>query len=159
MLCLGIGLASPILAAPATPDIYPLEPPDTSSPRATVQSFVANMKAASDAFTSLMTIYRQEPGLYFSAEAEVHLGRLHTFLDRAVRCLDLTEVSPTLSPRVGLESMLFLKEVFDRLDLPDPASVPDAQAVADAGLDQWRIPHNGRRSHICHHSVLFINDT
>jgi MscS family membrane protein len=141
VLCLGIGLASPVLAAPATPDIYPLEPPDTSSPRATLQSFVVSMQAASEAFTSLMAIYRQEPGLYFSAEAHVHHDRLRTFLDRAVRCLDLTEVSPTLIPRIGLESTLFLKEVLDRIGLPDPASVPDAQAVADASLDQWRIPH------------------
>jgi MscS family membrane protein len=141
VLCLGLGLTSPVLAVPVTPEIHPLEPPDTSSPRATLQSFVASMKAASEAFTSLMTIYREEPGVYFSAEAQVHHGRLRTFFDRAALCLDLTEVSPTLSTRVGLESLLLLKEVLDRIDLPDPASVPDAQAVRDASLDQWRIPH------------------
>jgi MscS family membrane protein len=141
VLALAIGLGSPTLAVPATPEIYPLDPPDTSSPRATLQSFVESMKAASEAFTSLMTIYRQEPGLYFSAQAEVHLGRMRSFLDRALRCLDLTEVPPALSVRVGLESMLLLKEIFDRVDLPDPASVPDAQAMSSASLDRWRIPH------------------
>ncbi len=141
MLALAIGLASPTWAVAAAPDVYPLEPPDTSSPRATLQSFVENMKAASEAFTSLMTVYRQEPGLYFSAQAKVHQGRLRTFLGRAVRCLDLTEVSPTLSLRVSLESMLLLKEILDRVDLPDPASVPDAQAMSAASLDRWRLPH------------------
>jgi MscS family membrane protein len=141
VLALGIWLGSPAFAVPATPDIYPLEPPDTSSPRATLQSFVANMKAASEVFTTMMAIYRQEPGLYFSAQAKVHQDRMRTFLNRAARCLDLTEVSPTLSPRVSLESMLLLKEVLDRLDPPDPGSVPDAQAVAAANLDRWRIPH------------------
>jgi MscS family membrane protein len=141
VLSLAIGLGSPAFAVPATPDVYPLEPSDTSSPRATLQSFVANMKVASEVFTSLMTIYRQEPGLYFSAQAQVHHDRLRTFLNRAARCLDLTEVSPTLSLRVSLESMLLLKEVLDRLDLPDPDSVPDAQAMAAANLDRWRIPH------------------
>src|SRR5262245_45658944 len=99
------------------------------------------MQAASEAFTALMTIYRQEPGLYFSAQANVHRGRMRTFLDRAVRCLDLTEVSPTLASRVSLESMLLLKEVLDRVDLPDAASVPDAEAMSAASLDRWRIPH------------------
>ena len=141
VLLLAIGLGSPALAQPVAPDIYPLEPPDTSSPRATLQSFVENMKAASEAFTSLMTIYRQEPGLYFSAQAKVHHDRQRTFLNRAVRCLDLTEVPPTLSPRVSLESMLLLKEILDRVELPDPASVPDAEAVSTASLDRWRIPH------------------
>jgi MscS family membrane protein len=141
VLLLAVGLGSPALAQPVAPDVHPLEPADTSSPRATLQSFVENMRAASEAFTSLMTIYRQEPGLYFSAQAEVHHARLRTFLNRAVRCLDLTEVSPTLTLRVSLESMLLLKEILDRVELPDPASVPDAAAVSRAGLDRWRIPH------------------
>ncbi|HEY7366172.1 MAG TPA: mechanosensitive ion channel domain-containing protein [Methylomirabilota bacterium] len=140
VLCLGVGLGSPTLAVP---DIHPLEPPDTSSPRATLQSFVENMKAASDAFSTLMTIYRQEPGLYFSAQAKVHQSRMRSFLDRAVRCLDLTEVSPTLSLRVSLESTLLLKEILDRVELPDPASVPDAEAMSAASLDRWRIPRTG----------------
>jgi MscS family membrane protein len=141
VLALAVGLGSPGLAVSAAPDVYPLEPPDTSSPRATLQSFVENMRAASEAFASLMTVYRQEPGLYFSAQARVHHDRLRTFLERAVRCLDLTEVSPTLTPRVSLESMLLLKEVLDRIELPEPASVPDADAIAAASLDRWRIPH------------------
>jgi MscS family membrane protein len=143
VLCLGVGLGSPTLAVPATPDTFPLEPPDTSSPRATLQSFVGNMKAASDAFITLMTIYRQEPGLYFSAQAKVHQSQMRSFLHRAVQCLDLTEVSPTLSLRVSQESTLLLKEILDRVDLPDPASVPDAEAMSAASLDRWRIPRTG----------------
>jgi hypothetical protein len=99
------------------------------------------MKAASDVFATMMAIYRREPGLYFSPQAQVHQDRLKSFLNRAARCLDLTEVSPTLSPRVSLESLLLLKEIMDRIDLPDPDSVPDAHAMAAANLDRWRIPH------------------
>lgn len=141
VLALAVAAALPTLAVPAEPDLYPLEPPDTSSPRATLQSFDANMRAASESFTSLMAISRSEPDLYFSARAQVHYDRLRTFLERAIRCLDLSEVSPTLSLKVSVESMLFLKEILDRLDLPDPASVPDDRAMASAGLDRWRIPH------------------
>ena len=121
--------------------MYPLEPPDTSSPRATLQSFLVNMQEASDAFASLMAIYRREPGLFFSATAQVHHDRLRTFLERAVRALDLAEVSPALSQRVSLESMLLLKEILDRIDLPDAESVPNAQAMAETGRDRWRIPN------------------
>ncbi|HSO49117.1 MAG TPA: mechanosensitive ion channel domain-containing protein, partial [Acidimicrobiia bacterium] len=89
----------------------------------------------------LMAISRREPGLYFSAQAQVHHDRLSTFLEHAMRCLDLSEVSPTLSLKVSVESMVLLKEVLDRIDLPEPASVPDTQAMAAASLDRWRIPH------------------
>jgi MscS family membrane protein len=141
VLSLAIGLGSPTLALAAMPDVYPLEPPDTSSPRATLQSFVGNMQAASDAFTSLMAIYHREPGLSFSPDAQAHHDRLRTFLERAIRCLDVTELSPTLSLKVSTESVLLLKEILDRIDLPDPDSVPDAKAIAAAGLERWRIPH------------------
>jgi MscS family membrane protein len=141
MLALAIGLGSPTLALPAMPDVHPLEPPDTPSPRATLQSFVGNMQAASDAFTSLMAIYHREPGLFFSPNVQGHHDRLRTLLERAIRCLDVTEVSPALRLKVSLESALLLKEILDRIDLPDPNSVPDAQAIAAAGLERWRIPH------------------
>jgi MscS family membrane protein len=136
-----IALAIPTLATSATLDVHPLEPPNTSSPRATLQSFVSNMEAASEAFTALMTIYRREPGLFFSSHAQVHHDRLLAFLERAIRCLDLSNVSPTLSPKVSLESLALLKEIFDRIELPNPASVPDVEAVTAASLDRWRVPH------------------
>jgi MscS family membrane protein len=124
-----------------TPDLHPLEPSDTSSPRATLASFLRTMQEASRVHTALMKQYRSEPGLSFSPGARQQADRLSILLDRAGGCLDLSEVSPTLTRKVRLESVLLLKEIADRIDLPELESVPDAEAMAAAGQDRWRIPH------------------
>jgi MscS family membrane protein len=124
-----------------TPELHPLEPPDTSSPRATLQSFIVSMQEASEAFNSLMATYRNQPGLYFSPAAQEQFARLNSLMIRAERCLNLSEMAPAIKEKVGLESQLFLKEIFDRIELPPLESMPDAGAMAMAGLDRWRIPH------------------
>ncbi len=141
VLLLAIGLACPSAALPSTMDLHPLEPPDTSSPRATFQSFLGDMQEASDAFISAMALYRRERGLSFSPNAQAHFDRLIKFLPRARHSLNLSEIPPTLTDKVGLESALLLKEIFDRVELPALESVPDAEALAEAGTDRWRIPH------------------
>jgi MscS family membrane protein len=88
-----------------------------------------------------MENYRREPGLSFSPATQEQANRLSILLGRAGRCLDLSEVAPTLTRKVRLESTLLLKEIADRIDLPALESVPDAAAMETAGLDQWRIPH------------------
>jgi MscS family membrane protein len=60
---------------------------------------------------------------------------------RARSCLDLSDVAPVIKEKVGRESQLLLKEIFDRIELPPLESVPDAGEMAMGGLDQWRIPH------------------
>ena len=122
-------------------DPHPLEPPDTSSPRATLRSFLETMQEAVRIHSALLYNYRREPGLSFSPGTQEQFDRLATLFRRAGRCLDLSEVAPTLTERVTLESLLLLKEIADRIDLPVPESVPDAEAMATAGLDRWQIPH------------------
>ena len=124
-----------------SPALHPLEPPDTSSPRATLQSFLVSMQEASDAFNSLMATYRGQPGLYFSPAAQEHHARFRSLFVRAKSCLNLSGMAPTIKDKVGLESQLFLKEIFDRIELPPLESVPDAEEMAEAGFDRWRIPH------------------
>ena len=124
-----------------TPGLYPLEPPDTSSPRATLRNFIVSMREASEVFNSLMSTYRNQPGLYFSPATEEEYAYLSSLMIRARRSLNLTDVAPTVKEKIGLESQLLLKEIFDRIELPSLESVPDAGGMAAAGLDRWRIPH------------------
>lgn len=124
-----------------SPGLHPLEPPDTSSPRATLQSFIITMQEASEVFNSLITTYRSQPGLYFSPAVQEQHARLRSLMKRAQNCLNLSEMAPSIKEKVGLESRLMLKEIFDRIELPPLESVPDAGAMTMAGLDQWRIPH------------------
>jgi MscS family membrane protein len=55
---------------------------------------------------------------------------------RAIDCLDLREVAPTLHFDVGGYSALLLKEILDRVDLPAVNTIPGA----DTDLERWTIP-------------------
>ncbi len=96
-----------------------LAPPDRSSPRATLQSFLGHMNAAHAAYLNLE-----------SAEAVAHAFR------QAIDCLDLGQVAPTLHFDVGGYSALLLKEVLDRLNLPRPDQIPGE----GADLERWMVP-------------------
>ena len=61
-------LMTPALAATAEP-YYPLEPPDTSSPRATLQSFLSYMKEAQRFYLEAKRASLKEKGLYPSQES------------------------------------------------------------------------------------------
>jgi MscS family membrane protein len=134
-------LCVPASVAAATPELNPLEPPDTSSPRATLQTFLETMQEASRIYPALLEQYRSEPGLSFSPSAQREFDRMALLMERAAECLDVSDVPPRLTAKVTVESTLLLKEIFDRVELPALEAAPDAEAAAAAGLDRWRIPH------------------
>ena len=100
-------------------DLHPLAPPDRSSPRATLESFIGQMNAAYTAY-----VHHED------AEA-VSLA-----FGRAIDCLDLSQVAPTLHLDVGGYSALLLKEVLDRLELPPSDQIPGPEA----GIVRWILP-------------------
>ena len=114
--CVLLGLAA--FEALAS-DPHPLAPPDRSSPRATLHSFITQMEAAHRAYNS---------GTDGAGVAQA--------FRRAIDCLDLSEVAPTLYLDVGGYSALLLKEILDRLDLPSSEEIPDGES----GIDRWTIP-------------------
>jgi len=118
-LLLLLAAAAPAWAQTANP----LEPVDTSSPRATLASFLGEMNEAID-------LYRKG-GDRAAARLEVA---------DAVRCLDLSEVPPTIVDTVGFETALRLKEVLDRLQVPAGRRVPDAAQMEEALTGAWTIP-------------------
>lgn len=130
-------LLGPVGAAADGP--YPLEPPDTSSPRATLQSFFAT----GDEVIRRYLVYRHSPmgaiGLRRTAQQ-----RLEDALDKGVRLLNLSEVAPAAYSEVGNQAYILLQEVLSRIELPPMEAIPDAAAYAD--LDEkksarWTIPH------------------
>ncbi|WP_432738792.1 mechanosensitive ion channel family protein [Maridesulfovibrio sp. FT414] len=115
-----------LLSSPAgASTIFPLEPPDTSSPRATLSSFI---------------YYTDE--LYAAATAaKEDLVLAKEYLQRAEHCFDLSEVPPTLQRSVSIESVLRLREILDRIELPLLEDVPDKYEIKEQNLQKWRIPH------------------
>ena len=146
-------LVSSAFAAPAAAEEAfesPLQPPDTSSPRATLESLLVNVQAAYDVLMPAYASYRADPSLFPRESAREAEARAERLLERAVRTLNLSEVSRALTPKVGLERALLVKEVLDRIPLPPFDSIPGAVTVAESGqagpaaqseIVRWTVPH------------------
>ena len=112
-----------------------LLPIDTSSPRATMQSFLAFTKEADDRYRA----YRNSPNRASQQAFEQ--------IDNKVESLfDLSMVAPASRRQVAIDTFYLLWDVIARQQLPKPADIPDIssdQAAPDApeALTRWRIPH------------------
>lgn len=105
-------------------DANPLAPPDTSSPRATLQSFLANTKIA-----------------WSKALSQPKLSKgLSTYGQRALLCLDLSEIPGNYKSR-GVEGVVLLLDVLNRIPLPDFKDIPDSEEVQRDELTRWIIPN------------------
>jgi MscS family membrane protein len=126
----------------------PLKPPDTSSPRATLQSFLENINRA---YRVLMAAYRKNletPGFLISESVQQMAQQAEELFARGVYCLDLSKAPKALMPDIGYERALELKEIFDRIELPPFHLIPDAQAIEQeeekekiVGFGRWRVPN------------------
>jgi MscS family membrane protein len=114
----------PSLAQPVDFEPYPLEPPNTSSPQDTFRSF---LRYANDAVQK------------WRSEEDASL--INDAARRAMRCLDLSELPPAVRDALGIEKALLLKEILDRIELPDFEEIPgQEQVAADEDLTSWVIP-------------------
>lgn len=108
-----------------TMERYPLAPADTDSPRTTLRSFIETIDKA----------YQ----LYISGQRKTK--EIEYYSNRATRCLDLSNVAPTVLKYVGIESVLLLKEVLDRIEIPPFKEIPDRAAMKKKEFKKWVIPH------------------
>ncbi len=112
----------------------PLEPVDTSSPRATVQSFLTLTEEAAGIYNA----YRDTP----NPETQ---DAFWLIVDKAGRLLDLSRVPPAAQRKIADETFYLLWEVIGRVELPDLTEIPDADVGKDVQenleqLTRWRIP-------------------
>ena len=122
-------LMSFMIAGPAGAR-HPLEPLDTSSPRATFESFLAVIEETTERFYD----YRDSP-------SQATMAALFQMRDRFKRLLDLSEVPPAAREEVGVETIRLLWGVIARLDLPALDEIPDAVADEESKpLARWRMP-------------------
>lgn len=130
-------LAAPVFAAS---DDNPLRPADTTSPQGTLKTFVESVTEAFNILQSAQFAHMTEPGLSASEAVEKQVQQAEDAVARAIRTLDLSDVPPTAVQDIGLEKVLLLKEVLDRIKLPDPAAIPDKAAAKTDEIQQWRLP-------------------
>ncbi len=106
--------------------LHPLKPTDCSSPQATLQSFISNME-------ELFRLVKEDDAVIGDLEAEI-------FVDRAVRCLDLSQIDPTSADDLGARRAVLLMEILDRIEVPIDQA-PDSTQLSDSEGDRWRIPN------------------
>ena len=126
---------------------HPLKAPDTSSPHATLKSFLESVNRA---YRILMVAHKKNveaPGLLNTKSAEKLTQQAKRLFERGVYCLNLRKIPEALRQDVGYESAIMLKEIFDRIELPPSHLIPDAKAIEEEQeqkkfpkLDRWRIP-------------------
>ena len=113
---------------------YPLEPPDRSSPRATLKTFLDSSDAAASYFA-------QE---YRPARSRQTFRRLLDLLQTPVECLDLSDVPPAARGKTARSAALALYETLNRIELPPLDQVPGAERYSGAtgtNVLRWVIPH------------------
>ncbi len=114
--------------------LSPLEPADTSSPRATIASFLA----ITDDVMSRYIEYRKAP-------SPASQKALQQSVAKGYRLLDLSAVPPATRDETARDRFVLLWEVLARVQLPDPAAIPATFAATAGGAKaaqatRWRIP-------------------
>ena len=107
--------------------VSPLEPADTSSPRATLKSFRENFDRAWRDFHRLHDIN--------SIDRVAGL--------RAIRTLDTSKLPPVQAERLAAEATILLNEVLDKVELPPYEEIPDAAAMQELPPEtprRWQVP-------------------
>jgi MscS family membrane protein len=113
----------------------PLESLDTSSPRATMASFLALTDEAAGRWGE----YRKSP-------SPTTQERVWDISKQAGTLFDLSQVAPALQREVSAETFYLLWEVMARVELPalDQISVtaePNGDGDQDRRSTRWRLPH------------------
>ncbi len=113
----------------------PLQPIDTSSPRATMQSFLALTEETADRYQA----YRDSP-------SRATQRALEQIDNKVERLFDLSNIAPANRVQVAGDTFYLLWDVIARFRLPNLADIPGSsaeQAAPDAPepLTRWRIPH------------------
>ena len=111
---------------------HPLEPVDTSSPRATLTSYITE-------WGDLWEVFRDD---YWDAPSDETYRNIVSRAGRVLRTLDLSEVAPSARIEVGHQAATLLYETLARIDLPPMEEIPDASAFEHTeGPAKWTIPH------------------
>ena len=106
-------------------------PADTSSPRATLKSFLDAMNEIYGLIESREFLDRSDP-------------QYRAILMRALDTLDTSDLPAFARVDRAAEAAFYLKEILDRLEVPPWEDIPDQKAIEAAGgmeqLTLWRIP-------------------
>lgn len=88
-----------------------LSPAETGTPRETLQSFLESTQEIDQAYEEMSSGHRRP-------------GEFDWLVTRGLGTLDLSQIPDYLRRQKSRESALMLREVLDRVELPDPSAIP-----------------------------------
>ncbi len=119
----------------------PLAPAPISSPRQTFASFRALAQGAADALVEAFEISKTNDSLLDTPDILALKDQALDRLARAATTLDLSQAPPATRRTLGINSVLLLEEVMDRIPLPDLGDIPgDEEVAAGAAEAGWTLP-------------------
>ncbi len=123
-------------------ELNPLSPADTSSPRATFESFQENVRLAWECFSQISDLADQGGRWAYSPEAKELAERGEFYFNRAMQCLDNSQIPRAYRYQESIEAVIFLKGILDRLPLPNPEEIPGKEEIGSGGkyLTRWYVP-------------------
>ncbi|GGE80409.1 hypothetical protein GCM10007285_05120 [Stappia taiwanensis] len=126
---------------------YPIVPPDTSSPRASLGSFLAIMREASTIWMRVAKDFQESKQPRLSEEQERDLALVRLLIAKAAGIFDLGDIAETARESASIEIVLQFQEILDRIHLPKLSTVPGESAGSfdyhmnrDSLPDRWTIP-------------------
>ncbi len=124
-----------------TLDSHPLTPADTSSPRATLRSFVITLDKGLAVELQAARSYLSSDRLYPN-DAETRLrAEADSFFAQALETLDLSGLPPGFREVLAVEQTIRLSEILSRIDLPPFEAIPDHGAMETRAEKRWTIPN------------------
>lgn len=116
----------------------------TASPRQTLYGFIRIMNARFESSIGqhgLVNRYLRS-GQLFPDRQELKRARLRSSMERTTssKYLDLSGLPSVIVDQAGWRIAIQLKEVLDRIPLPDEASVPDGTALGSDSAKVWTLP-------------------
>jgi MscS family membrane protein len=119
-------------------DPHPLQPPDLSSPRATLNTFLAH----SDRHYAVIA---EE---FWNSPTRDGIAELLSMTAESEKMFDLSTIPPAARFELCRDAEVYLYEVLSRIELPQDSSIPGAEETGADGngdakepLSRWTIPH------------------
>ncbi|MEP0131905.1 MAG: mechanosensitive ion channel family protein [Eudoraea sp.] len=107
----------------------PLKTPDVSSPKATLFSFIDNMNASYQLLMEAHDENLEIQGLYIDDSVKPKVYEAERYFEKASYSLDLSSYPPSIRKNLGYTRAIMLKEILDRIELPQIEEVPGAEPL------------------------------
>ena len=114
---------------------------DTSSPRATLKTFLSSVDKYMDLSLDATISYADSDRFYQNDREKRLNAQAGRQFVAALETLDLSELPSGFRRVLAIESLVRMTDVIARIDIPLLSDVPDHEAMKIAGESIWRIPN------------------